>query len=381
MRRIFKFYTYCIPILFLILISCDKEGNPVQVEIDEVLLPGFTFDYLGSQGNSQFNQQIVINQGECVDFRNDSYKGTTGTASNSAVRYVGELSWEFEGGDPTKSTSNTVSVCYKTPGKYDVTLKLAGDTNLKPREITEKDLVVVNAKPEPEVTCYVETATSSDGRTTTHIYDENNILIRADKFLNEVPQEYSSFSYVGTQEILEKEEFRDPQDQLLGTIGYEYNNSDHIILEKTEAADGTLIRDRTFTWNDEEDYIISAVYREPDGLGGLATFDVEYVYDNDKHNISSEIFTQNGVGVGQTNYEFDNHPKVFTELLVESSPLKFNRYNATSITSIDANGAVISQQTSTFEYGADNESCGRPISESRTTNGTEVKFNWTYNVY
>ncbi len=373
MWRIYNYYPYFILALFLALPSCDKEGNPVQVEIGEVLVPGFTFDYLGSKGFSDQNQQIVINQGECIDFRIDSYKATIGSATTSAVRYDGQRSWEFEGGDPPQSTSTSVTVCYNIPGKYDVTLKLAGDSNLEPSEIKENDLVVVNAKPDQEAICNVETATSSDGRQTKHTYDAVNFLIRADKSLNGVLQEYSVYNY-DDSDRLEQEQFFDAADQLLGTITYAYNTNNQIISEITEDANGTLVRDRVFTWNDQDSFIIGAVYREPDGIGGLATFDAEIIYDADKYNIISEIFTQNGVEAGRNDYEFDTHPKVFTGLNIESSPLKFNTYNTTSITSLDANGAVVGQQTSTFEYGSDEESCGRPISEARTTNGIDTTF-------
>lgn len=381
MRRInYGLFFLTLPLFILILGCGTDEGDTLNPEpksdevvlLEEVLVTYFLAQKEGADITEFYtssDEPVVITEGESVTFENRShYSRLFSDESIATEEYWGATDWTFEGGSPNKSAKEIETVLYSTPGTYDVSLGLI-DLG-KPQTLTVSGYVIVIAR-----NCPIKSEESSDGRSTEFIY-ENNLLIRADKLLNENLQEFSLYSY-DSSERLEKEEFMSPQDELLGFIGYEYNDSNHIILEKTEAADGTLIRDRTFTWNDDEDYIISAVYREPDGLGGLATFDVAYVYDSDKHNITNEVFTQNGVGVGQNNYEFDNSPKVFY-VIIEPSPLKFNRNNATSITALDASGTVIRQQTSTFDYGNDEESCGRPISETRTTNGTETfyKFYW-----
>lgn len=78
----------------------------------------------------------VICAGECITF--------TGTAQTNVDHYQ----WSFQGGTPTSDTLQQVTVCYSTPGTYDVTLiesnQSGGDTLVKNNFITVQALPVVS---------------------------------------------------------------------------------------------------------------------------------------------------------------------------------------------------------------------------------------------
>lgn len=363
--------------------SSEDDDDDVIELIDTTFVGDFRAQIDGANDSEFFNseQTVVITEGESVSFNSISHFSKL--FSNDDIEfedYVGAMDWTFEGGSPGTSTEKSVTVTYNAPGQYAVTLKLTDPaiSSLPSALISVDNYVLVIARePDPEPFCFIETEEASDGRSTRFIYDENDFLVRADKAQNGQLQEYSNYTFDELNDLI-LESFQDDLDELLGTRTLLYNNDNQLINEKTEAADGTVVSERTFTWDEQEDFVIGAVYKEPDGFGGLTTFDVAYTYDADRHNVTSEIFTQNGAEVGRNNYEFDTHPKVFTGLNIERTPFKFNMYNVTSITSLDANGTVVGQQTSTFEYADAEESCGQPISEIRTTNGTEVTFAWTY---
>lgn len=83
--------------------------------------------------NGDFAAQIMICQGEEVDFEETAYNGS-----------VDDFSWTFEGGNPSSSTNaNPNNIQYDTPGRYDVTLEVSNSVGSDSQ--TADDMVIVSS--------------------------------------------------------------------------------------------------------------------------------------------------------------------------------------------------------------------------------------------
>lgn len=83
--------------------------------------------------NGDFATQIMICQGEEVDFEETAYNGS-----------VDDFSWTFEGGNPASSTNaNPNGIQYDTPGRYDVTLEVSNAVGSDSQ--TAEEMVIVSS--------------------------------------------------------------------------------------------------------------------------------------------------------------------------------------------------------------------------------------------
>ncbi|MBT8185596.1 MAG: PKD domain-containing protein, partial [Eudoraea sp.] len=373
MWRTTKSPSYLLFFFVFIFLSCLGGSDDVEAEeegigelLREEFITGFTAETEvdGQLEFSAYTQPVVIMKGESVTFSNSSTIFQEYENGQETLDYIGTQSWTFEGGTPSESTEDLVTVTYNEPGKYDVTLVISGVQGPETLNVSEY-VCVVEPEPEPEPVCYIETETTSDGRSTVFIYNDDNFLIRADKFFNGNLQEYSLYSYDDEDRIIE-EIFNDAFDAYLGKIDITYNASNQIIQRTTEDANGTMLRQRSFIWDNTVGVTLSAQYIEPDGQGGQLTFEVGYTWDDDNKNIIEEAFALNNVYQGSNFYEFDETEKVFTGLNIQSAPLLFNQNNPTSITVKDANGTTVGSQS--FSYLYNEGICGgRAVSSTTIT--------------
>lgn len=373
-----RFSKYCQLLCCFLVLSCETTDldtvAPPIMEEEPWRDAKLDFTAKGPDGTIYTPDEgpIEIEVGQSITY--------TSTSANVPKR----VQWSLSGSGQLDVRLDMVTATYDTEGKYHSTLFNVElfdiDVDSRSKFLLEGggNLALVR---QPYVCvidpfkCVLKAQESSDGRSVNHIFDDENFLIRADKFINKQLVEYSTFNY-DDQNLLEQQQFFTELDVSLGFVYYERNSENHTYSERREDDQGTVLLERNFILDDKNEYPISAVYNEPDGLGGLITFDVAFAQDADNHNTISETFMQNNVEVGSTDYEFDNHPKTFTGLKIESAPLIFNTYNTTSIITKDVNGTILSQQSSTYQYNPD--FCDQPISEDRTVNSIIIKFTNTF---
>jgi hypothetical protein len=133
-----------------------------------------------------FNAPNHVCPGTCTDFNNISLNGTS-------------FIWSFPGGNPAVSTDvNPISICYNSPGQYDVTLiaanAIGSDTLLLPNFIT------VYPYPPPQgILQSGDTLFSNAGAISYQWYHNGNIIPGATEYFYVAP-EGGNFNVVATDE-------------------------------------------------------------------------------------------------------------------------------------------------------------------------------------
>ena len=381
MKRVLFSFWNILSIVAFLLFSCGGVEDLEDPSVDE-LEPGdfIATLFIEDAEDSVFSsdETVIICEGETILFElNDS---------DLTVAYE----WSFPGGTPSTSTASEVSVLYAEEGTYDVILTAIDQSPAAQNEVRTVSgyVEVVKKEPEPdpeaeqEEICVLVSEETDDGFLTEFEYDDETLAL-AYKYINGNLEEVSEYVF---NELghLELERFLNAVNEILGTRTMFYNSENQLIRELTEAADGSLVRERIFTWDDAEDVPISAMYTEPDMAGGNITFDVSFRWDVNYTNIIEERFEIGGVYAGSNFYEHDTYEKPLTGLGIDATPLLFNTNNVTSLISEDASGTIIRDIQSTFELpnGLENDDpcLNRVVGEIRLEGTSTREFQFNYQI-
>lgn len=370
MRRICQVYTYFILTFFIVLAGCGKDNDGDGV-IDDYLVGvtlevDFSARIDGSDGTVETGPDtpVLAVEGDKVTFINRSLQTNLFfIADNEEVPYTGELTWEFEGGDPSSSSSDQVEVTYNTPGKYYVKLKLIDEGG---NEETFFNYVCVLAK--PIEMCFPESEVFSDGRSAEYLYDDSHQLGRVNYSFNDNLAEYHLFKY-DNENRLETQEFYNSINELLGTRGLIYDDSGRIENDKTVDASNNLVIEISYTWA-PEGYVTNAVYKQPDGVGGIATVNGTFTWDQDFHNIGSiQYADSSGNGLGYDEIEYNDGEKPYADLPpIEPAPFYLNRYDFKSKKRYDAANNLVDEISRVLDESYGSEFCNRAKIITETIN-------------
>lgn len=368
-------YYFLLLLCSLFILSCGNDDF-ADGALFGVTVIDFTAEITGPNGTvfSQSNTPVEIVEGESVDFVNttvDNVVEGNGTIVETSENEL-SISWEFEGGNPASSSEDNVTVQYLVEGKYDVKMTLNDAENSF--KLFDGYVCVLPKEPEPEA-CILASLESSDGRLTTHFFNDENVLIRADKSLNGILQEYSRYEY-DSSDRLEQEQFLNPQDDVLGRRTFTYDDEDQITVERVENPDFSLVAEWTFT-RTLDGFVDTAVLVTPDGIGGTVSTDISYSYDTENSNVIGEVNMQDGNLIGRIEYQYDTKINGFSGLNIQSFPYRDMTNNPTSIITYDANNNIVAQRTSTYQYSFDG--CDDyPSFEDRTVDGFITRHVFSY---
>ena len=374
MKRVLFSFWSILCILGIFLMSCTSEE--IQTFFDEEIQAlDFTASTTIDGETTQYrsDQAIEICEGESITFNVIDHLETDYS-----------YSWSFQGSSNDVGPPHSITVTYEDEGKYNVTLTTSDGNSTSVDRIATEYVCVVAKEPEPEGICLIESEETNDGFRTEFEYD-GEILTAANKYFNGVIQERSEYTYNALNQLVQ-EQFLNALNELLGNRFLIYNSADQLIMEITEAADGSLVRERTWAYNPGVDLPVSAMYKESDNAGGFVTFEVEIVADLDGVNIIEERFSLGGAYAGSNFYEFDNNEKVLANIDIEMSPLRFNLNNVMRITSVDESGSPYLDISSSYvlpEQNVEfNDPCEpRPIERSDFVDGLLTRtYTYTYRV-
>lgn len=362
----------------LLLFNCEPSNDIITVR--DLHISQFRAETNTDSGLefSDSSEPITIFVGERVTFSNNSetfvedvdFNGRPVVRDTPPVPYSGGQNWTFDGGTPATSQDELVTVTYNTPGTYKVALNLTA-SNSRPLEVEDYVTVLEQEAEETEAFFYLEREENDDGRSTEFVYETDNVTVvlkEALKFLNEELQERSTYSY-NENGSFARESFSTPDGSDLGTRSATYDGENRISSELIETSDGTLVQRVDFEYGSLSDLIpIGGNVTQPDGAGGTVITSFEYTKNTEGTHVERVDFTRLEVPIGYTLIEYDNSPKVFTNLrFLNSYPDYFSDNNIISQKSYDINEELLQEVQSTFQYGSEEESGGAPLTANIIT--------------